>query len=89
MTESEANIVHRLEALSRELNFVRPIQESDFESLEPMQIDSLEFVSLILESQQEYGIEIPDADVQRLGLKVLRNFVQYVMTTPGSNATRA
>lgn len=86
MTESEAEALHRLQALSTELRLTCPIQEKDFESSEPMTIDSLEFMSLIIESQREFGIEIPDEDVQGMNLKVLRNLVRHLAAAPGRGA---
>ena len=87
MTESEAEVLHRLQAISTELKLTHPIQEKDLESSQPMNIDLLEFMSLIIEMQNEFGIEIPDEDVQKMDLKVLRNLVHHLIATPGSAAT--
>jgi acyl carrier protein len=89
MTESKADVLHRLQAISTELNLTYPIQERDLESSERMKIDSLEFMSLIIEMQREFGIEIPDEDVQKMDLRVLRNLVDHLLATPGSGAASA
>jgi acyl carrier protein len=78
MTELEADVAHRLESMIKDINLTYRIEEGAQESTRPMNIDSLEFMSLIIEIQRGFGIEIPDAEVQEKNLKVFRNLVRHL-----------
>ena len=54
MTESEADVLRRLQTLAKELNLTYRIEDSTLDSASPMNIDSLEFISLIIEVQRGF-----------------------------------
>ena len=79
MTESEADVLRRLQTLAKELNLTYRIEVSTLDSASPMNIDSLEFISLIIEIQRGFELEIPDEEIQEKNLRVLRNLVDHLM----------
>ncbi len=79
MTESEADVLKRLKIMAKELSLTYRIEESTLESASPMNIDSLEFISLIIEVQRGFELEIPDEEIQEKNLRVLRNLVHHLM----------
>jgi len=43
-----------------------------------MNIDSLEFMSFLIEVQSRFGVKISDEEVQQKKLMVIRNLVAYL-----------
>jgi acyl carrier protein len=78
MTEAETEVFKRLQAIAKEIDLSFRIQNGMMDASSPMDIDSLEFMSLIIEIQNQFGIQLPDEEIQKSGLKVLRNLVHHL-----------
>jgi len=76
--ESEIDIFRKLQVIGRDIELTYRIRDDELNSEEPMNIDSLEFMSLLIEVQSRFGVKISDEDVQHKRLTVMRNLVAYL-----------
>ena len=52
------------------------------ESLKDLGLTSLKFVELIISIEDEFGIEIPDEDIDRRRFSTVANIVEYIENRP-------
>jgi acyl carrier protein len=78
MAETRLETLRQLQAIAKELRLTYEIKESELTSEEPMDIDSLEFMSFIIEIQSQFGLKISDEEVQTKGLRSIKNLVSHL-----------
>jgi len=76
--DSEIVVFKRLQAIAKDIELTYKIEGEDLGSHRPMNIDSLEFMSFLIEVQSRFGVKISDEEVQQKRLMVIRNLVAYL-----------
>jgi acyl carrier protein len=76
--ESEIVVFKRLQAIAKDIELTYKIEDEDLASNGPMNIDSLEFMSLLIEVQSRFGVKISDEEVQQKRLMVVANLAAYL-----------
>ncbi len=83
--ETEVEVFKKLQAIAKDIELTYKIKDEELASEKPMNIDSLEFMSLIIEVQSRFSVTISDEEVQQKNLRVLKNLVSYLNgAQPGS-----
>jgi acyl carrier protein len=78
VTDSEMAVFQKLQAIGEACQLTYKIREEELSSTAPMDIDSLEFMTFLIEIQAQFSLQIPDEEVEAHGLKVMQNLVKYL-----------
>jgi len=77
----EIAVLERLQAITKEIGLTYKLDDGDLGSHEPMNMDSLEFMSFLIEIQSRFGVKISDEEVQQKRLTVTKNLVAYLLNS--------
>lgn len=77
MTTNEQDIVAGLAEIVEEVTGVEPVEVTlDKKLIDDLDIDSLSMVEIAVQTEDKYGIEIPDEKMKRL--QTVKDVVQFI-----------
>lgn len=86
MTEREMAVFGELQTIAKDCQISYKLEEKELSSDQAMNIDSLEFMTLLIEIQDRFGLQIPDEVVAEKNLRVIKNLVNHLSDSARASA---
>ena len=76
MARTEAEIIAGLAEIVEEVTGIEPSEVTPEKSFDDLDIDSLSMVEIAVQTEDRYGVEIPDEDLAKL--RTVQDAVDYI-----------